>query len=301
MRLKLYRARTMAEAMAQIRSQLGPEALILGCRRVGGGVEITAALEPEQAAASPPDTERIVQLEWHGVPAKLAVSLRAGSLESALASTLGFAPLPDANDAPPLLLVGPPGGGKTLTVARLATRHVLDGRTPLVITTDGQRAGAVEQLASYTRLLGLSLLVAENPVILGRALTRRQPGAPVLIDSPGADIFEPIQRSTLGALATASGATIVLVLPAGLDPAEAAETGACHAAEGASLLIPTRLDMARRLGSVLAAAHAGELSLTEAGIGPGATDGLVKLTPAFLAARLLASPATPVSTSRNSP
>ena len=52
-------------------------------------------------------------------------------------------------------------------------------------------------------------------------------------------------------------------------------------------MVATRLDLSRRLGGVLAAAHAGKLALTEAGVGPGAADGLVPLTAAFLAARLI--------------
>ncbi len=56
------------------------------------------------------------------------------------------------------------------------------------------------------------------------------------------------------------------------------------------LLVATRLDLARRLGGVLAAAARTGLALTEAGIGPGAADGLLPLTPEWLAARLLAIP-----------
>ena len=52
MRLKLFRAPAMAAAMAQVRAELGPDALILGTRRVAGGVEITAALEPDDPLAS---------------------------------------------------------------------------------------------------------------------------------------------------------------------------------------------------------------------------------------------------------
>jgi hypothetical protein len=80
---------------------------------------------------------------------------------------------------------------------------------------------------------------------------------------------------------------VALVLPAGLDPAEAADLAVAFAEAGASLLIVTRLDLARRLGGVVAAAAAARLPLTEAGIGPGAADGLVRLTPAFLATRLM--------------
>jgi flagellar biosynthesis protein FlhF len=90
----------------------------------------------------------------------------------------------------------------------------------------------------------------------------------------------------LTALAATARAAMVLVLPAGLDPAEAADQAQVYAASGARLLVATRLDLARRLGGILAAAGSG-LALAEAGIGPGAADGLLPITPAWLAARLL--------------
>ncbi len=160
------------------------------------------------------------------------------------------------------------------------------GTAPLIITADGRRAGATEQLAAFTRLLGLTLIVASQPVTLARALARRQDGVPVLIDGPGTDPFDPVQREEIAGLAATAGATTVLVLPAGLDAAEASELAGAFAEGGASLLVATRLDISRRLGGIAAAAHTGRLALTEAGIGPGAADGLTPLTPAFLAARL---------------
>jgi flagellar biosynthesis protein FlhF len=155
----------------------------------------------------------------------------------------------------------------------------------MVITADGRRAGAIEQLAAFTRLLGLNLLVASQPATLAQAVSRRESAAPVLIDAPGIDAFDPAQRDEMAALAAAAQATTALVLPAGLDPAEAADLAQAHAQHGAQLLVATRLDSARRLGGVLAAAAAG-LPLAEAGIGPGAADGLVPMTPVLLAARL---------------
>ncbi len=294
MRLKLYRAASTSEAMARVRAELGPEAIILGTRRAGDGVELTAALEEEPEIGPAPldiahpehDPGRAAALAWHAVPESMAEGLGRGSLEDALAGAFAFAALPLAAREAPLLLVGPPGAGKTLTAARLATRLVLGGAPPLVITADGKRAGAPEQLAAFTRLLGLSLIVADTPVMLARALTHRKGGAPVLIDAPGTDPFDPTQRAEMAALAGSAGARIALVLPAGLHPEEAAELAAAYAGIGADLLIATRLDLTRRLGAVMAAARAGGLTLTEAGIGPGAADGLVPLTPAFLAARL---------------
>ena len=287
MRMKLYRAPCMAEAMARVRAELGLDALILATRRVADGVEITAALEPEEEeVAALPDPARAARLSWHGVPPCLADRL-GGALEAALGRVLRFGALALDGDAPrPLLLTGPPGAGKTLTVARLATRLVMAGSTPLVITADGQRAGAADQLAAFTRLLGLTLIVASHPATLARALLRRQPGVPVLIDAPGADPFDPAQQDEIAGLAATADAEVALVLPAGGDPSESADLAEAFARGGATLLVATRLDLARRIGGILAAAQAGSLILAEAGIGPGAADGLTGLTPALLAERL---------------
>jgi flagellar biosynthesis protein FlhF len=297
MRLKLYRARGMAEAMAKVRAELGDEALILATRRVGDGVEITAALDPDEApppltppSLVPPDPALLAALEFHAVPAALREALRHGELEASLAVALPFAALPLGADERPLLLVGPPGAGKTLTVTRLATRLVMAGVAPMVITADGKRAGATEQLAAFTRLLGISLIVACHPVTLGRALTQRQNAAPVLIDTSGCDPFDPAQLEELTALAATINAVVVLVLPGGLDPAEAADLAVAYAAAGASLLVATRLDLTRRLGGILAASSSARLALTEAGIGPDAADGLLPITPGWLAKRLLTLP-----------
>ncbi|HUB49903.1 MAG TPA: GTP-binding protein [Acetobacteraceae bacterium] len=287
MRLKLFRAAGMSAAMAQLRAELGPDALILGTRRVAGGVEITAALEPDEPPPPAPDPVRLNALHFHAVPAALHATLQSGPLDSALAAALTFADLPTSPSNPPLLFCGPPGAGKTLTVARLATRLVLAGGAPLIITTDGKRAGATEQLAAFTKLLGINLIVACHPVTLGRALARRGDAAPVLIDTAGSNPFDPTDSEELAALATTAGAAPVLVLPGGMDTAESADLAAAYATTGATAMVATRLDLTRRLGSILAAASAGHLALTEAGIGPGAADGLVPLTPAFLAERLM--------------
>jgi len=285
----------MTTAMALVRSNLGPDALILSTRRVGEGVEVTAALDglPDEPAPPPVDTPidtpsvdtgRNAALSWHGVPPRLIDALPPGPLVDCLPAALAFGALPAADTAP-LLLAGPPGAGKTLTTAKLATRLVMAGQTPLVVTADGQRAGAPEQLAAYTRLLGLTLVVASAPLPLTRALGRRQEGAPVLIDTPGLDPFDPAARNELLSLAAAAHAVTVLVLPGGLDPAEAQELADAFIQAGATLLVATRLDLCRRLGGVLAAASAG-LVMTEAGTGSGAADGLQPLTPEFLAERL---------------
>jgi len=309
MRIKIYRAATMAEAMGLVRAELGAEALILSTRRIAQGVEVTAALEPSAeepflpvvpplpaatmpdfvaASGGEPNNERA--LVWHGIPPEIARRLSGMRLAEGLAAMLRFGSLPLQTHGPPLLLAGPPGAGKTLTVARLATRLVLAGTPPLVITADGRRAGAAEELAAYTRLLGISLVVAGTPANLVRALQHRAAGAPVLIDTAGVNPFAPSQMGAVAALGAAVAAMPVLVLPAGQDPHEAADHAAAFAAAGVRHLLPTRLDMARRLGSIVTAAIGGGMTLSEAGTGQGANDGLSSLTAEFLAARLAQAP-----------
>ena len=275
--IQLFRGADMGAAMAQVRQALGPDAMIVMTRRVGDEIEVTAALDPPEERA---DVEH--DLAWHGVPDALIQRLN-GPLEPALAAALRWAPL-DGSGA--VLLVGPPGAGKTLTAARLATRMVLAGITPTVITADDRRAGAAEQLAAFTRLLDLPLVVAGTPRLIARAIARSNAGgnaggsagAPVLIDTPGTNPWT--DRALITDLAAAASARIVLVLPAGLDGQEAAELAEGYASLGAVAMIATRLDITRRHGSVLWAAQ--HLALAEAGVGPGAADGLVPFTPLLL-------------------
>lgn len=300
MRIRVFRAARMADAMAMLREELGEEAVILDTRRAGGGVEITAALEAEEPVlippaaaiatlptAAPPAAPVTGPLAFHNAPPSLAAALARGPLEDTLGSVFRFGPLPDGREKP-LLLVGPPGAGKTLTCAKIAARMVLGGTPPVIATTDGQRAGAAAQLAAFTGVLGLTLAVATSPGALVKALARRTQDQPVLVDSAGCDPFDPRQAMALHGFAVAIGAELVLVLPAGLDALEAADLARAFAALGARHLVPTRLDSARRLGAVLAAAEAGPLLLTEGGTSPEVVQGLEPLSPARLAARLAA-------------
>ncbi len=301
MRLKVYQAPNIGAAMAMVRDELGPDALIVANRTVDGGVELTAAQDhsgPEptvpQAAASPTvpsssvlttEIARSGTLRWHGLPADLAARLGRGDLTAAIEAQFHFERLPCQPAESPLLFVGPPGAGKTLTVARLATRLKLSGQSAMVITCDGRRAGAAEQLAAFTRLLGFTLIVADTPRQLQSAVARRAADEPVLIDMPGLNPSDPEDHDFLRECQGAVGASSVLVLPAGLDPADAEDLATGFKDLGATMLIATRLDQSRRLGGLLAAADRG-LAFTEAGISAAVADGLTKITPAFIADRL---------------
>jgi flagellar biosynthesis protein FlhF len=284
MHLKLFTAPTVAQAMALVRAELGADALILGSRKVATGIELTAALEPDAAPTAAPDVKRAAALSYHGVPDVLRGRLMRGDLARQLAKTLRFAGGEEPDD--PLLFVGPPGAGKTLTLVKCATRMVLAGTTPSLISADCAKAGATEQLAVYARVLAAPMTAVADPIALANEVAVRRQDGPVLIDTPGGDIFDREHADFLRACG--GGGKSVLVLPAGIDAAEASDVASAHAEAGASALIATRLDVSRRIGGIAAAAEASGLALSEAGISPHAAHGLTALTPAFLATRLMA-------------
>ena len=84
-------------------------------------------------------------------------------------------------------LVGPTGVGKTTTTAKLAARCVLRHGPSKValVTTDGYRIGAHEQLRIYGRILGVSVHLVKDANELRQTLAELQHKHMVLIDTMG--------------------------------------------------------------------------------------------------------------------
>jgi len=303
MRLRNYTAPTVTDAMRLVREQLGPDAVIVATEDIEGGCLITAAIEDEDdagcAAVLDPPADPLeaiaAALDNHGVPPMLAQALGSAALDGidedpaaalagALAARFRFAPVLLA-PADRLLLIGPPGAGKTVTAAKLAARQVLMRRTLCMISADTTRAGGVEQLGALMRVLDLPLVAADGLDALARAAAAAR--GPLIIDSPGFNPYRAAERDGIRALAAAAKAEPVLVLAAGMDLAETIETAGCCAEIGCRRLIATRLDLSRRLGSLIAAAAAGGYAFAEVGIAPDIADGLWPLTPLGLARLLL--------------
>src|SRR3990170_2444503 len=317
MRLRTFTAPTIADAMQRVRDELGPDAIILSTQRLGrgGGVKVTAGIETvESSSAGLAQGARAAieaidavgaALEFHGLPLPIADRLLAAAadlpaddaalaLAGALDARFGFAPIvggpgfAEASAAPrPVMLVGTPGAGKPASVAKRAPRARLAGRLVTAVTCDTLRAGAVEQLATYTRLLQIPAFRAKDAATLMRALCAAPAGALLLIDTVGSNPLDPRDMRALAELIDAVRPELALVLAAGGDVAESAECAAAFAELGATRLIATRIDAARRLGGVLAAADVGRLSFAEFGVSPQIGDGLLPVNPVSLARLLL--------------
>jgi len=84
-------------------------------------------------------------------------------------------------------LVGPTGVGKTTTTAKLAARGVVryGAEKVALLTTDGYRIGAHEQLRIYGRILGVTVHVVRDSEDLRRTLSDLRGKHMVLIDTVG--------------------------------------------------------------------------------------------------------------------
>lgn len=311
MRLKSFTAPTMAEAMEMVRLELGDDAIIVSTQRAAGqkGVRITAALEPadadlavaEMLEESHPSTaaEAVkAALEGHGLPQRVLERLvnaaRTADIAdptlacaAALEAGFTFAHLPEHSAPRPFMLVGPPGSGKSIAVAKLAARSVLKQRHVGVITCDNIRAGALEQLNAFTRILEIDLVKARGPESLRRAVEAATGMFDlILIDSPGLNPFKQSDMDYLQALIEAADVEPILVMAAGGDSNEAGEMAEAFGAIGATRLFTTRLDTTRRLGGMLAAAEAGQLALCDVSASPHVASGLSPIS-AISVARLL--------------
>lgn len=316
MRLKSFTAKTAAEAMAEVRRTLGGDAVIVATREEEGMVRVTAAIDsnpqtaqqqsfsiraekPIDAYADEEDVvENIAQsLNHHGLPRDLIDKLTddiqgydlsdpISALSAVFDATFTFAPLPQGQCERPLMLIGPPGAGKTLTVAKLATRMAMAQHPLSVITMDTERAGGIEQLAAFTRLLNVDLIEVEDTHALQDALTVRRNVRQILIDTPGQNPFDPQALGQLGRLIKTVNAEAICVLPAGMDAQESGEMASAFHAAGATRLLMTRLDIARRLGGLLSAAWQGRLSFCDAARSSSVTTPLLQIN-SFELARLL--------------
>ena len=316
MRMKLYTAATREDAVALMKTDMGTDAVILSERDIDEGYEVRAAVEratsivaPNFAQENKPAPSLQISryrenlreiLNWHGAPDGFSEVIAvtgsrlvgastepASGFSAALEGVVGFAPItPAISD--PIMLVGPPGSGKTSTTAKLIrrARAAKASAVPLVADFDATAGGA--QLAAYLQagIHDMQSFVMPDDLL---AATRREIDNKqgVVIDTPSINPCDGEDLERLSDLINLLGVEPVLVISAEGHPLDLEESVRAFARVGVKRCIVTKLDVVRRRGGVLFAIASAKINISHLALTPFIGGGLIPATPNRLARILL--------------
>ncbi len=263
MRMIRYQGSTTQDLLNRIRRELGPNTLIVSTEEQNGEVTMVAAIDRHLQPLCAQETFSEIKkcLIHHRTPRPVIDHLLnnsnlEGSMPEVFSRILRGAihvPLLTSilNDGAPLMLIGPPGVGKTLALIKLAAQCLMENRPIKIISTDRQKSGGCAQIESLCEAIGASLAVIENPTLLHRAVEENKSQHLILIDTPGTNPFDEAERERLHKLVQSSAPTVVLVMPARGDHEYCEEMEEAFKEFGTQYLMLTQLDLTQRLGHVL--------------------------------------------------
>jgi flagellar biosynthesis protein FlhF len=284
-------------------------------------VEVTVAADREMSAdrpVAPPDRhpeppvaageERLSLPDWQaglvarlcatGLDRTLAVEVSQGfprwrrrdvslgTLRRAVAGRLDAIVAPNEEWAGVDVFVGPPGVGKTTTIAKIAAQErVRRGRRLTLIAADGFRVGAVEQLRLYADIIGAPFMTARTPDDLAAALEAAR-GA-VLVDTAGRSPKDPEATRLFEVLASRGAVRTHLVLPAGLARRDAERVVGAFAGAVPGRVVLTRVDEADSVAPLIGLLRERALPVSYLATGQRVPEDLERATASALAAHVL--------------
>jgi flagellar biosynthesis protein FlhF len=248
----------------------------------------TAADTLIRAGLSPDLARRFARSAARGLEAGATATGLAAAVERAMGSLVPLAPAPTGGRI--VFVVGPPGAGKTTTVAKLAACVRRRSSRPVVFAeADASRPGAQEQAGALARLLGLPLALIRRGDELRQAMERVGQDGAVLVDTSGVGAADDARLGHLADLrGAAPEAQVALLLPAGLHREEAEEIVERFRPLRPTCVAFSRTDDGGRIGELVTAITAAGLPLAFVTNGHRVPD-IEEISPRGLTALLLRS------------
>lgn len=215
-------------------------------------------------------------------PADSRRSATAASLRRAITEQMVSMAATDSTYASVEVFVGPPGVGKTTTIAKIAAQErARHGKRLSLVAADAFRVGAIEQLRLYADILGTPFSTARTPDELEAALDGGR--RPLLLDTAGRSPADDVARDMFRVLAGRHDVRTHLVIAANTPRDLANRVFDRFEDAQPSRVVITKLDEAESLASLVPVLRERSLPVSYVGTGQNVPGDLERATPAVLA------------------
>lgn len=187
-----------------------------------------------------------------------------------------------------LVFVGPPGAGKTTTLAKIAMRECLGHRLSVrIISLETHRAAAQEKLRSLAKILGLGFTAANSIREFIEAVDEFRSKDVLLVDTPGfgRQDFE-LAGDLIRFVRQMQSREVHLVLPASMNRDDLGICAQRYAVFQPDFLLFTKLDETESHGAALSVAAEAGKPLSYFSTGQGIPEDLEPANWAKLAGKL---------------
>lgn len=209
-----------------------------------------------------------------------------GQLRAALAACVAPLAAPTPVAGPIDVFIGPPGVGKTTTIAKLAAQARATGAQRFgLIAADGYRVGAVEQLRLYAEIIGSPFVVTRTPDEVAAAASASR--LPVLVDTPGISPANEEAAAFFAAVSNLAGVTTHLVIPAATSERDFDRIWARFEAAQPTRVVITKLDEAETAMPLVRRLRQRQVPISLLGLGQQVPQDLSRATADTVAACLL--------------